>query len=271
MASSYFSHDSNARNSTELVQIRMEHGNEGYAIFFMILERLRDETDYTSVTDYNAIAFDLRTSSKIVKSVVEDFGLFAFTNDGKRFYSESFCDRMKIKDEKSKKRSEAGKKGAESRWRGDKNGNAMAMPKETIARKVKESKVKEARRARGDKKIKSLVESFMADMEFALDFNATMAVLDGLDEATPPARFVSEQKLAAYFKEHTGRGASRIRSEIAFLRLLKRDAHLFTTEIPKPPPPPCTNPKCENGIVFAEDEAFPCPDCNPKTNSKGLK
>ena len=113
----YFSHDSNARNSDKLIPLRMRWGAEGYGIYFMILERLREEPEYTSVKDYNMIAFDLRVDTGKVKSVIEDFGLFVFTEDGKYFYSESFKRRMTQKDEKSKKLSEAGKKGNERRWK----------------------------------------------------------------------------------------------------------------------------------------------------------
>ena len=113
---SYFSHDSNARNSEKLIRLRMRHKAAGYGVFFMILERLREEPNYMSVKDYNVIAFDLREDASLIKSVVEDFGLFVFTEDGKYFYSESFSRRMGIKDEEKAKRSEAGKKGMARRW-----------------------------------------------------------------------------------------------------------------------------------------------------------
>lgn len=163
---SYFSHDSNARNDEKIARLRMKHGSAGYGVYFMILERLREAKDYMSIKDYNLIAFDLRDDSQLIKSVVEDFGLFAFVTDkdrGECFYSKSFNDRMVLKDEKSKKRAEAGKRGAAKRWDSkDKaepsnnnsnaiakpskdNGNAMAMPQENIASKVKESKVNKSK------------------------------------------------------------------------------------------------------------------------------
>jgi len=106
----------------------MKYGAEGYGIYFMILERLRDEADYMSIKDYNILAFDLRADASKLKAVVEEFGLFVFTEDGKYFYSEGFNKRMAIKDEKSSKRSAAGKKGANNRWGKQKDGKAMAMP-----------------------------------------------------------------------------------------------------------------------------------------------
>ena len=122
----------------------------------MILERLREEPEYMSVKDYNMIAFDLREDASLIKSVIEDFGLFVFTEDGKYFYSESFKKRMGYKDDKSKKRSEAGKKGVAKRWgkkeseianatefianATENDSNAIAKVEKTIASKGKKRK-----------------------------------------------------------------------------------------------------------------------------------
>lgn len=113
---SYFSHDSNSRNDEKILALRMRHGAEGYGVYFMILERLREEDDYTITKDYNTLAFDFRVSSALIKSVVEDFRLFHLTPDGHRFYSQSFMDRMQIKDASTRRRSEAGRKGMQARW-----------------------------------------------------------------------------------------------------------------------------------------------------------
>ena len=99
--SSYFPHDSNARNSEKMVELRMQHGAAGYGVYFMLIERLREATDYSCVVNYNSIAFDLRVSAELIKSVLRDFRLFAFfqTDEGERFYSESLRQRMKPMDE----------------------------------------------------------------------------------------------------------------------------------------------------------------------------
>ena len=149
----YFSHAQNARNTPGILNIRMKYGAEGYGIYFMILERLREDENYMSVTDYNVIAFDLRVDTSKVKAVVEDFGLFVFTENGEYFYSEILKENMEIKDEISKKKSEAGKKGAAKRW-GNKNianaiakdSTAIAQPSKNIARKEKQSKEKNSKK-----------------------------------------------------------------------------------------------------------------------------
>lgn len=148
----YFSHAQNARNTPEILKIRMKYGAEGYGIYFMILERLREDKEYMSVTDYNVIAFDLRVDASKVKAIVEDFGLFVFTEDGKYFYSETLNENMDIKDEIKRKKSEAGKKGAAKRW-GNKNianaiakdSTAIAQLSKNIARKEKQSKEKNSK------------------------------------------------------------------------------------------------------------------------------
>lgn len=145
----YFSHDSNARNDDKLIAVRMRHGAEGYGIYFMILERLRDNSDYMSVKDYNVIAFDLRVSAEKIKSVVEDFDLFVFTEDGKKFYSESLLRRMDKKESVSDVRRKAAKKRWEKEKKNKSSANAMQMQPKSNAIKRKESKGKERKESKG--------------------------------------------------------------------------------------------------------------------------
>ena len=136
----YFSHDSNARNDEKLLAVRMRFGAEGYGIYFMIIERLRDESDNMSIKDYNILAFDFRVSADKVKSVIEDFELFEFTDDKKYFYSQRMLNNMKIKNQKSEK----ARLSAEKRWnKSESNANAMRTHSEGNA--IKESKVKESK------------------------------------------------------------------------------------------------------------------------------
>lgn len=159
----YFSHDSNARNSDKLIPVRIKYGAEGYGIYFMILERLREEPGYMSIKDYNMIAFDLRVDAGKVKSIVEDYGLFAFTENGECFYSVGFLKRMELKDEKSEKAKEAAKR----RWENKKkmqthaktdanacefDADALQTHGKTDASKGKKSKEKEEISPEGDPK-----------------------------------------------------------------------------------------------------------------------
>ena len=129
---SYFSHDSNARNSDKLMKVRMKLGAEGYGIFFMLIERLREEEGYKSTIDYDTLAFDLRVEPEKVKQVVENYDLFKFTEDGKYFYSDSFNERMEMMDKRAQQRISKAKKAAEARWnkQSEDTSNAQALPKQ---------------------------------------------------------------------------------------------------------------------------------------------
>jgi hypothetical protein len=111
----YFAHDFNARNDEKITLLRMKHGMLGYGVYFAILERLGEATDYAGVADYNIIAYDLRVDASVVKSVINDFGLFAFTANGECFYSESLIRRMKPLESLQEQRRKAGIKSAEKR------------------------------------------------------------------------------------------------------------------------------------------------------------
>lgn len=150
---SYFSHDSNARNSDKLMKVRMKLGAEGYGIFFMLIERLREEEGYKSTIDYDTLAFDLRVEPEKVKQVVEDYDLFKFTEDGKYFYSDSFNERMEMMDVRAQQRKSKAKKAAEARWnkQSEDTSNAQALPKQCSsnaqallnhANKIKLNKIK---------------------------------------------------------------------------------------------------------------------------------
>lgn len=171
----YFSHDSNARNSDRLIPLRAELQAEGYAIYFMILERLREEPDYTSVRDYAMLAFDFRVSAESVRRVVEDFDLFTFTEDGERFYSVSFLDRMKAKDAKSEKLRQA----AQARWAKNANAdtepckcNANATPQQKEEKK--ESTQRKIKKKEGQNKTK---ESLSLSPSYEVDTKAEIQEL----------------------------------------------------------------------------------------------
>jgi uncharacterized protein YdaU (DUF1376 family) len=183
---SYFSHDSNARNDEKILAVRMKYGAEGYGIYFMILERLRDSDGYMSIKDYNMLAFDFRVSAEKVKSIVEDFGLFVFTEDSKHFYSESFLQRMKLKDEKSLKARES----ANQRWRKKtEEQKEMRTQCERIknecernASKVKKSKVNNKEKEKEKEKPKRFlppsldeVENYISEKGYSVDAEAFIA------------------------------------------------------------------------------------------------
>lgn len=145
MNASWFSHDSNARNSKKLIRLRQSNGAAGYGVYWMLVERLREEQDYTSDRDYDMLAFDLHVDTELIRSVIEDFGLFEVSEDGKFFHAPGLDERMELKD----MRSAAGKKGAANRW--GKNPDEMAqngknMANDDFANGIKEKKSKDKKK-----------------------------------------------------------------------------------------------------------------------------
>lgn len=206
---SYFSHDSNARNSDKLMRVRMDLGAEGYGIFFMLIERLREEKDYKSVVDYKLLKFDLDVDSEKIKQVVENYDLFKFTEDGKYFYSDSFNERMEMMDVRAQQRISKARKAANARWNKDSEGteenkgmlkqcssNAQAMLNhankiklnKTKLNKIKQNKIKLNKittnknkepvccESNPKEKVKELYKYF-----FKAEYNDT--VKQGIDEA----------------------------------------------------------------------------------------
>lgn len=113
----YFSHDCNARNDEKILAMRSIYGLEGYAMYFMIVEILREQDEYKlEITKYtwNTLAMQMHTEADKVKEFVNDcvneFHLFVIENNV--LYSESLIKRMKLFKEISEIRSKAAKK----RW-----------------------------------------------------------------------------------------------------------------------------------------------------------
>lgn len=141
----YFPHDGNARNDDRIIAVRMRHKMEGYGVYFAILERLLESSNYRCAKDYNVIAFDLHVAADLVKSIVENFGLFKFTEDGEFFYSDSFSNRMKPLENIREQRRLAGKKSAEKRAKTNESSATVQRPlpkNATEESKREESKVK---------------------------------------------------------------------------------------------------------------------------------
>jgi hypothetical protein len=121
----YFKHDFNAHNDEKIVDLLMSHGLLGYGVFWYLIELLASADEYQLETNYKRLAFSARADEKVLKSVVEDFSLFAI--DGDKFFSKSLADRMNKLDEIKAKRVEFGRKGGKAK------ANAKQKPSKTEA------------------------------------------------------------------------------------------------------------------------------------------
>lgn len=131
----YFSHDYNARNDAKIKKLISKHGFLGYGLFWAIVEDLYNNANALP-TDYDSIAFDLRTDSETIKSIVTNFDLFVFDKD--TFGSLSIETRLKERNEKSVKARESALK----RWSKLKD-DANALPTQSDSNAIKESIVNE--------------------------------------------------------------------------------------------------------------------------------
>ena len=201
MSGTYFSHDSSARGDEKIIALRMKYGWQGYGLYWALIEKLVEATCYELAVDYNLLAFDLRTDASLIKSIINEFGLFAFAENGECFYSESLLKRMQLRDEKSKKLSAAGRKGIEKKlenqgWLKGGSREAQAINKE-INKSIKEI---------NEKKDFSIFSDFLAEnkilnpatMEFLcsddwIDEKSTQLGIDPIPLIEKAKEFLIEQ------------------------------------------------------------------------------
>ncbi|MCA1021818.1 Lin1244/Lin1753 domain-containing protein [Halobacillus litoralis] len=113
----YFSHDSNARNDPKIMAMISEHGIQGYGMFWVVVEMLREQEEYKLPVKkyvFNALAMQTQCGADAMQSFVDacinEYELFE--SDGEFFWSNSLKKRMNKKNTKSEK----AKKAAEARW-----------------------------------------------------------------------------------------------------------------------------------------------------------
>jgi hypothetical protein len=131
----YFSHDYNTRTDDKVKKLIRKYGMNGYGIFWAIVEDLYNNANALQM-DCEGIAFELRTDSDTIESIINDFDLFV-VKDG-IFGSRSVERRL---DERNKK-SETARQSAFKRW-GEKKEDATALPLEYSGNAIKERKEKE--------------------------------------------------------------------------------------------------------------------------------
>lgn len=112
----YFPHDSNAKDDPKCVLLIEQLGMEGYGIYWMLVEVLREQPDYTyPLSLLPALARRYNTTTEKVKAVVCGYELFTIKED-RIFFSDSLNRRMEAIAEKRAKRSAAGRLGNIARW-----------------------------------------------------------------------------------------------------------------------------------------------------------
>lgn len=150
----YFPHDYNAMQDEKIKMLIRRHGMEGYGIFWGIVEMLYNNANALR-TDYEGIAYDMRTNSDKIESIINDFELFIV--DGDTFGSMSVERRLNERKEKSRKAKES----ASYRW-----DNANALRTECDGNAIKEKKVKEKKEKKEIKENKAEAWILKVDMQY---------------------------------------------------------------------------------------------------------
>ena len=118
----FFAHDCNARNDPKILALRSVYGAEGYGVYFMLIEILREQPEYKlSVNKYiwSTLAMQMQVEAKRLEEIITDCctefaenGSTLLVNDGEYLYSASLLRRMGKVDDISNLRREAARK----RW-----------------------------------------------------------------------------------------------------------------------------------------------------------
>ena len=158
----YFSHDSNAKDDPKCVMLIDQLGLEGYGIYWVLVETLRDQPEYKyPINLLPALSRRFNTTHEKVKAVVLSYGLFEIEGD-QFFYSRSLNERMSALIENRERRTEQSRLAALKRWKGEEKplkNDAKTMPEQCPSNstallfdaskeeesKEEESKVKESK------------------------------------------------------------------------------------------------------------------------------
>lgn len=149
----YFSHDSNAWSDTKILKLRVIYKDKAlwaYGLFWIILERMRDESEHKLHYDsIDEIALYSQCNSDEVRMYIDVcIKIKLFESDGNYFWSTSFLKRM----EKYHDKCEKAKDAINKRWNDEREkkdtdvlptNNGGNTLKETKLNEIKENKIKE--------------------------------------------------------------------------------------------------------------------------------
>ena len=141
----YFPHFSNARHDRKVKRIIKELGVEGYGIYFMLLEVLREQSNFEyPMDDIDLLADEFRTSEQKVRTVICNYKLFDVTPDEK-FFSPKLIEYLEPYFKMKAQRQLAGQKSAEARQRKALQQANDEQPSNDRSTTVQQSKIKKSK------------------------------------------------------------------------------------------------------------------------------
>jgi hypothetical protein len=114
----YFPHFCNARHDRKIKRLTKELGLEGYGIFFMLLEVLREQTDFKyPMQDLDLLADEFKTSEQKIRVVICNYQLFEIVsyNSKEKFFSPKLLVYLQPYFTMKEQRKQAGLKSGEAR------------------------------------------------------------------------------------------------------------------------------------------------------------
>lgn len=139
----YFPHFCNARHDRKIRRLRKELGVEGYGIYFMLLETLREQQDLMyPLEDLDLLAEEFGVSEAKLQVTVNKYDLFEI-DESQKFFSPKMLVYLEPYFRMKEQRREAGLKSAAKRQLNDRSTTVEQMKVNEI--KVNEIKEKESK------------------------------------------------------------------------------------------------------------------------------
>ena len=147
----YFPHFCNARHDRKIRRLRKELGTEGYGIYFMLLETLREQQDLMyPLEDLDLLAEEFGVSEAKVRVAVCNYQLFEI-DDEQKFFSPKMLVYLEPYFKMKEQRKLAGKASAEKRLLNDRSTTVQQS-------KVNESKVNEIKEKESKEDIMLIID-----------------------------------------------------------------------------------------------------------------
>lgn len=197
----YLPHDASALGNGKLMELIAEHGMEGYGIYWMLMEHLRQQDNYRSTLKRMTIlARKMGVSMAKLAKILRDFELFIVENEV--VSSPGLDERMQYLDQKRAKYQASGSKGGKAKALKDSCGNAGNA---IAVKESKESKVSKESNTiiiRDDNPVRSAVVRSWEEWVDALAQEQVwceyMAMRSGLGKS-----FMKQYpEIIAFFKRH---------------------------------------------------------------------
>ena len=173
----YFSHDANSRNDPKILSMMLDYGVEGYGMFWIVVENLREQSEYKlkhNKSTYRALAMQMHKTVEEVKNYINECinEYELFETDDENFYSVSLLRRMGKKDAII----EARRNAANARWSKENDSKAMQMHNKSNTGEL-QTDAKERKLIKGNEinKIKQIMKEYTDNellLQTLLDFDS---------------------------------------------------------------------------------------------------